>query len=169
MTASSESSPSSGSASPVSYGTDAFADAARTMAAQHKNGTGPVVVLHGGTREHRQQALATLTRYAAGNIHQFRMPALLNERRMDTQNNLRKAFDHAAEEDALLFFDATDALFSHTPSTPIDQEGDAEPTVQEYFFERVTAHPGLVLLGAHDAQWADACVERGAHHIVKFD
>lgn len=139
----------------VVYDTDAFTDAARSVAARHDDGSGPILVFKGGTREHRQQALATLTRYATGNVHQFRMPALLDPRRMQTQNNLRKAFDHAAEEDALLYFDATDALFAHTPTDPLDGEGEAEPTVAEYFFERVEAHPGLVLLGIKEADVLD--------------
>jgi hypothetical protein len=155
-------------ASTVLYGTDGFAEAAQKMATRHDAGRGPVVVLQGGTREQRQQALATLTRYATGNVHQFRMPALLNERRVQTQNNLRKAFDHAAEEDALLYFDAADALFEHTPSEPMKGEGEAEPTVLEYVFDRVAAHPGLVLLGLRTTEHVDASMERGAHLVVRF-
>ena len=168
MSASSPEFSRSSQAAAVRYGTDAFAPAAQALAAQHDARRGPIVVLHGGTREQRQQALATLTRYATGNVHQFRTPTLLDARRVQTQNNLRKAFDHAAEEDALLYFDAADALFEHTPTEPMKGEGEAEPTVLEYVFDRIAAHPGLVLLGIQTAAHAEACLAHGADLLVGF-
>jgi SpoVK/Ycf46/Vps4 family AAA+-type ATPase len=156
-----------GGASPVQHGTTAFRTALRTLLADADPAEGPCLVFRGGTREARQQALATLTRHTTANVHQFRVPSLLNERRMQTQNALRKAFDHAAEESALLYFDAADAVFSHThPDTP-DEDGRALPTTAEYFFDRVLAYDGVVVLVLQTTghvEWADEHI----HLIVEF-
>lgn len=164
-----DSSPDTGAASTVQYGTDAFD---RALQALHRDGDEPPaarILFHGGTRETRQQALATLTRYTTDSIHQFRVPSLLNEQRMQTQNALRKAFDHAAEESALLYFDAADVLFTHSHvDTPDDGEERAVPSTVEYVFDRVVAYEGTVVVAFQEqshVDWADEHVQL----VVRFE
>jgi SpoVK/Ycf46/Vps4 family AAA+-type ATPase len=142
----------------VWYGTETFTQRIESLMAGGEHRSGTCFLFYGGAREERQQALGTLTRYATGNVHQFRVPSLLNEYRMQTQSSLRKAFDHAAEENALLFFDKVDALFTHkhadTPDAPVRT---AAPTTLEYFFDRVVAYTGVVVLGLQrksHVEWA---------------
>lgn len=129
--------------------------------------TGTGLLFHAGVREDRQQALGTLTRYTTGNIHQFQVPSLLSEYRMQTQNNLRKAFDHAAEESALLYFDRADPLFSHTHDDGPD-DAESVPSTLEYFFDRVGAYAGVIVLGLQrkgHVEWARDKV----HLVVRFE
>jgi SpoVK/Ycf46/Vps4 family AAA+-type ATPase len=158
-----------GISSPVQHDTDAFARALQQLLGGEDEPTRARILFHGGTREDRQQALATLTRHTTDSVHQFRVPSLLNEQRMQTQNALRKAFDHAAEESALLYFDAVDALFTHTHvDTPDDPAESAVPTTAEYFFDRVVAYDGVVVLALQKqshVDWADEHV----HLIVEFE
>lgn len=131
--------------------------------------TGTRLVFYGGDREQRQQALGTLTRHATGNVHQFQVPSLLSEYRMQTQNTLRKAFDHAAEESALLYFDKTDALFTHehADASP-EKEDPSVPSVVEYFFDRVGAFAGVVVLAfqrKRHVEWARGQVDL----VVQFE
>lgn len=153
--------------SPVRYDTEAF-----NRSLQHlldEESPTSRFLFHGGTREKRQQALATLTRHTTANVHQFRVPSLLNEQRMQTQNTLRKAFDHAAEESALLYFDAADALFTHSHvDTPDDAGDSALPTTAEYFFDRVLAYDGVVVLALQKkshVEWA----KENVHLVVQFE
>jgi hypothetical protein len=151
----------------IAYDPDTFANRLDRMMDDRE--TGPRLLFYGGVREQRQQALGTLTRYATGNVHQFRVPSLLNDYRMQTQNSLRKAFDHAAEEHALLYFDEADPLFSHTHTdTPDDPDENAVPTTVEYFFDRVAAYDDMVVLGlqrkSHVA-WARDKV----HLVLQFE
>jgi len=160
-------SPDAGIASPVQYDTDAFDRALRQLLGDEELSQ-TRILFHGGTREDRQQALATLTRHTTANVHQFRAPSLLNERRMQTQNALRKAFDHAAEESALLYFDAADALFTHSHVDTPDEDERALPTTVEYFFDRVVAYDGVVVLALQKqshVDWADEHV----HLVVEFE
>lgn len=153
----------------VWYGTETFSQRLESLMAGGKNRSGTCFLFYGGAREERQQALGTLTRYATGNVHQFRVPSILNEYRMQTQNSLRKAFDHAAEENALLYFDKVDPLFTHEHAdTPDDSDRTAAPTTLEYFFDRVAAYTGVVVLGLQrksHVEWASDKVDL----IVRFE
>lgn len=153
----------------VPYDTQAFTDHVETLMADRDDRTGTRFLFYGGVREKRQQALGALTRYATGNVHQFRMPSLLNEYRMQTQNSLRKAFDHAAEENALLFFDGADPIFTHVHADePEDGEPTAAPTTVEYFFDRVVAYAGIVVLGLQRKAHVDRARDF-VHLVVRFE
>ncbi len=137
----------------VAYDTDAFRDAAMSLASMEsgEGEHGLMIVFHRGTRPDRQHAMAVLTEHASPTVHQFQVPSLLGERRVNTQNALRKAFDHATEEDAVLYFENVDALFSHIHAEGPDVDGEAAPTTVEYFLDRVNAYRGLVILCINDA------------------
>lgn len=156
-------------ASVLQYEADGFSTLLDELMADQERRTGTRLLFYGGVREQRQQALATITRYATGNVHQFRMPSLLGDYRMQTQNNLRKAFDHAAEESALLYFDKADPIFTHIHAdTPDNPTENAVPSMVEYFFDRVRAYGGVVVLGLQrrsHVQWAHPQV----HLVVQFE
>jgi len=153
----------------VSYDPDTFAGQLDRLMTDRETRTGTRLLFHGGVREQRQQALATLTRYATGNVHQFRVPSLLNPQRMQTQNSLRKAFDHAAEESALLYFDRADPIFTHSHTdTPDDSSENAVPSTLEYFFDRVGAYDGVVVLGIQRTRHVERARAR-VHLVVEFE
>lgn len=161
-------SPDASTTSPVPYNSEAFDQSLRNLLGDEEESTQTCILFHGGTREDRQRALATLTRHTTDSVHQFRVPSLLNEQRMQTQNALRKAFDHAAEESALLYFDAADALFTHSHVDTPDEKERVLPTTAEYFFDRVVAYDGVVVLALQKqshVDWADEHV----HLIVEFE
>ncbi|MFB6247394.1 MAG: hypothetical protein ABEL97_02360 [Salinibacter sp.] len=153
----------------VDYAPDAFPRRLERLMEDRDDRTGTRLLFYGGVRERRQQALATLTRHATGNVHQFRGPSLLASQRMQTQNNLRKAFDHAAEENALLYFDQADSIFTHshddTPDAPAE---NVVPTTVEYFFNRVGAYGGVVVLGLQRKRHVEWAREK-VHLVVRFE
>ena len=167
MTPSDSSSPSR-TVPTVTYGTDMFPRAAEEFRFLAQRDRGACVVFVGGVREERQAALATLTRHTTATVHQFRLPTLLDSRRMQTQNALRKAFDHAAEESALLYFDRVDDLFIHEHEDPLTDEGFSEPTTTEYFFDRIEAYSGLIVLGVQSGLTADRLQPDDVDLIVQF-
>lgn len=153
----------------MTYGTEAFFHHLDALMTDADSESGARLLFWGGAREGRQEALSTLTRYATGNVHQFRMRSLLGEYRMRTQNSLRKAFDHAAEETALLYFEEVDALFRYTHAdAPDNPDRTAAPTPVEYVFDRVAAYEGVVVLGLQRrryVEWAEA----EADLVVRFE
>jgi len=153
----------------VWHGTDPFSERLTSLMAGGEHRSGTCFLFYGGAREERQQALGTLTRYATGNVHQFRVPSLLSEYRMQTQNSLRKAFDHAAEESALLYFDKVDPLFTHEHAdAPDDPDRTAAPTTLEYFFNRVAAYSGVVVLGLQRKRHVEWAQDK-ANLVVRFE
>ncbi|WP_143815471.1 hypothetical protein [Longibacter salinarum] len=132
----------------VTFNTQAFEEAVQALPSitEGVGEHGFMIVFHNGDRAARQQALSDLVEHATPTVHQFQVPTLLGERRIHTQNALRKSFDHASEEDAVLYFENVDALFTHTHTEGPDVNGEAEPTTVEYFLDRVSAYWGLVIL-----------------------
>jgi hypothetical protein len=151
----------------VAFSTEAFDEALATLQQRYDAGAGARIAFSGGSRADHQQALATLSEHTIGRVHQFEMPALIGERRMQTQNSLRKAFDAAAEEGALLFFDQVDMLFDWRH--PDTLGGDEEPTSIEYFLQRVEAFGGVVALGLQSSEHVDAAREYDLQLVVTFD
>jgi hypothetical protein len=148
------------------YEAEAFGQTASQLGAQYDGGGSVRVLFAGGTRETHQQALATLAQYTVENVHQFALPALVKERRMQTQSSIRKAFDAAAEEGALLFFDRVDMLFDwHHPDS---MGGEEEPTSIEYFLQRVEAYGGVVVLALEAPEHIEAARSYGLDLIVDF-
>lgn len=155
--------------SPVPYDSEALDRSLRQLlgGADEHQAVARVVLFHGGTRERRQEALAALLQHTTANVHQFRVPSLLAERRMQTQNALRKAFDHAAEESALVYFDAADALFTHDHMDTDEDEGPV-PTTPEYFFDRVISYDGVVVLALQRRKHVERAEEH-VHLVVTFE
>ena len=148
------------------YDAQAFAQAAADLGAAYANGNDVHVLFAGGSREAHQKALATLAEHTVENVHQFALPSLVKERRMQTQSSIRKAFDAAAEEGALLFFDRVDMLFDwHHPDS---LGGEEEPSSIEYFFQRVEAYDGVVALALDTPEHIEAAQPYGMDLIVDF-
>lgn len=150
----------------MAYDPQSFAQAASDLGAAYDDGDSVRVLFAGGSREAHQQALATLADRTVENVHQFALPALVKERRMQTQSSIRKAFDAAAEEGALLFFDRVDMLFDwHHPDS---LGGEEEPSSIEYFFQRVEAYDGVVALALKAPEHIEAAQAYDMHLIVDF-
>jgi len=140
--------PDDAAAPTLQYGTASFDEQVRRVITDESQ-AGARILFRGGTRELRQKALAQLIRHATGTIHQVEVPALLDEQREQTQNNLRKAFDHAAEENAVLYLDRADPILS--PQTTDSAEDEAIPSIREYVFDRASAYDGTVVFGLQEA------------------
>lgn len=148
------------------YGTEAFMQAAARLGTRFDRGASVRVLFAGGTRDEHRHALTTLAARTVENVHQFALPALVKERRMQTQSSIRKAFDAAAEEGALLFFDEVDMLFDWRH--PDAMGGEEEPSSIEYFFQRVAAYDGVVALAIETPEHIEAARPYGLHLIVDF-
>ncbi len=151
----------------VAPGEAAYDEAVANLADRRDaTATGLCIVFVGGTTAARQQALATITRHTVSTVHQFAVPSLVGERRMQTQSSLRKAFDAAAEEGALLVFSEVDMLFDWRH--PDTLGGEEEPTSLEYFFQRVEAFTGSIVLAMDDPDHIGTAQTYGAQLAVDF-
>lgn len=150
----------------VSYADSAYEEVLESVMERYKRGDGVGIIFLGGERMQHQEALAELADRAVANVHQFVVPSLVGERRMQTQSSLRKTFDSAAEDEVILFFDHVDMLFDWRH--PDTLGGAEEPTSIEYFLQRVEAFRGIVVLGIDHAEHVDTVRRFDMQLLVEF-
>ncbi|MES3628573.1 MAG: hypothetical protein PPP56_00235 [Longimonas sp.] len=130
----------------------------------------PCIVLAGGTRGARQATFARILDASSQNALQFRAQSLLGERREHTQNSLRKAFDSATEEHALLFIDPLDPLFTWKHANDMDDlPDDAIPSTVEYFLQRVESYPYPAILGIDNPSYISSIRKTDVHLVVSHE
>jgi len=153
--------------STVRYGTDGFDRQVRERLEEDAPG-GMRFLFYGGTDDQHQRALSDLTSHTAGPLHQVEAHSLLEDRRHQTQNNLRKVFDHATEEGALLHFEGADAFFIHEHTASSESQEDVVPTLSEYVIDRFDAYDGAVVLALDRPDHLEQA-QAGTDLVVRFD
>ena len=151
----------------VDAGSADFEEAVRQAGVRLKKREGTSFIFAGASKVQCQQALVSMMGDSSLNVYQFTLPNLISERYVETQGNLRKVFDKADEDAAMLVFDEVDALFA-----PTEYEGepaDGERTPVDYLFDRVDAFTGVVVLCMGSAEHVAAARARGADVVVAFE
>jgi adenylate kinase family enzyme len=85
----------------------------------------------------------------------------------ETEQNLAKIFDQAAQSQAILFFDEADSLFSKRTAVQSSTDRYANMEVN-YLLQRVEAHEGIVLLATNLKANMDDAFSRRLHYVVEF-
>lgn len=149
----------------VSYGSGDFDEATGRIGEALRSGMGMVFLFVGASQEEKQEALTKLSAPGHLNLHRYGVPNLIGERLVDTQGNLREAFDASDEDAAVVFFDEADVLLD--PSH--DAEADADDAaLSDYFFDRVEAYPGVAVVCFSSQEYVDRLEADGADVVVTF-
>ena len=151
----------------VSHEEDAYETALEDLVERYEDGEGVGIIFAGGQRMQHQQALADLADRVVANVHQFDMPSLVGERRIQTQSSLRKTFDAAPEQDVILYFEHVDMLFDWRH--PDTLGGEEEPTSIEYFLQRVEAFQGIAVLGIDHEEHIETARSFEIQLVVYFE
>lgn len=164
----------------VAYDSDDFERATERIPEALRSGEGMIFLLVGASQEEKQEVLTKLSAPGELNLHRFKVPNLVGDRLVETQGNLREAFDHADEDAAVLFFDEADVLLDGSgdrnepaPETKKEKK-KAERAEQEdaalsdYFFDRVENYPGVAAVCFSEEGYVDRLEGHGADVIVKF-
>jgi hypothetical protein len=85
----------------------------------------------------------------------------------ETEKNLRRLFDEAADSHVVLFFDEADALFARRSevSDALDRYANLEVA---YLLQLMEAYPGVAILATNLRSNLDEAVVRRLHHVVEF-
>ncbi len=85
----------------------------------------------------------------------------------ETEKNLSRLFDEAAEAGAVLFFDEADALFAKR--TQVSNAHDRYANLEtNYLLQRLESHDGVVILATNRRQDLDAAFQRRFDVIIEF-
>lgn len=148
------------------YGEASYDEVLASVRASVAEREGLQVAFVGAGEAQCREALGALFQQVSLNVHQYTVSNLLGARFVETQGNLREAFDKADEGAALLFFDGADVLFASSPSGEASAEQGAL-TPADYFFQRAKAFPGALVL-CLSARYADEAEARGVDFLVEF-
>ncbi len=151
----------------IDYGSGAFDDLKRRIEDHLERRERLAVVFLGGGAQEQMEGLGELTRQAAPNVYQYNTQNLMGERNIETQANLRAAFDRAKSEAALLFFKDADALFE-TAECPAEGKPTGELTPADYFFQRIDAFAGVSVLGVRRAEVLRRAAACNVDAVVRF-
>ncbi len=129
------------------FGTDEFRDLIEEVGAAVDDRRNVCVVLLGGDNQARQSALSALADYTSLDVYQRDAAALIGERPLQSQGNLREAFDQASDAPTILVFNDADALFeaARREAEEHDLDEDAR-TLVDYLFDRIGSKPGVTVL-----------------------
>jgi SpoVK/Ycf46/Vps4 family AAA+-type ATPase len=85
----------------------------------------------------------------------------------ETEKNLNRVFDAAANQDAVLFFDEAEALLDKRTEVKDSPDRYANLDVN-YLLQRMEAYEGIVILSSNMKPAPDDARLRGVHHLIKF-
>lgn len=85
----------------------------------------------------------------------------------ETEKNLARIFDLAAQDAGVLFFDEADALFGKRSETKDAKDRHANIEIA-YLLQRLESHPGLVVLATNNRSHLDDAFTRRFTFITRF-
>lgn len=101
------------------------------------------------------------------NLCRIDLSAVVSEYVAETEKNLHRIFDAAKDDDAILFLDEADALFSKRSEVKDSHARYANIEIN-YFLQYMEAYPGLDILATNAESALDQAFPRRLRFIVRF-
>jgi SpoVK/Ycf46/Vps4 family AAA+-type ATPase len=100
-------------------------------------------------------------------LYRIDLAAIVSKYISETEKNLNRVFDAAANQDAVLFFDEADALFGKR--TEVKDSHDRYASLDtNYLLQRMETYEGIVILSSNIEPAPDDARLRCVHHVIKF-
>lgn len=130
-------------------------------------GTGLVVLFTGPTGTGKTMAAEVLAGDVGLDLYKVDLASVVSKYVGETEKNLGRIFDEAANSDAILFFDEADALFGKR--TDVTDSHDRYANIEvNYLLQRVEEHDGTVVLTTNLERNIDDAFLRRIHLSVDF-
>ncbi|HEX4293000.1 MAG TPA: ATP-binding protein [Rhizomicrobium sp.] len=122
-----------------------------------------LAVLFYGSPESAKVLAAKLIAQACGRqARRVDLAALVSKYIGETEKNLGRIFDRAAEEGWVLFFDEADALFGKRNDRAANQQ-------IAYLLQRIEDYPGVVILSTDLSARLDEAYARRFQSVIRFE
>jgi hypothetical protein len=126
------------------------------------------VLFHGPPGTGKTLTANLLGKYTGRDVFRIDLSTVISKYIGETEKNLSKLFDKAANKDWILFFDEADALFGKRTNVRDAHDKYANQEVS-YLLQRIESHAGLVILASNMKANIDAAFTRRFNSIIEFE
>lgn len=137
------------------------------FAEQSSLGNGLIALFSGPSGTGKTMAAEVVASHAGLHLYKVDLAAVVSKYVGETESNLGRIFDEAADSDAVLLFDEADALFGERSEVSDAHDRYANVEV-DYLLQRVEEHDGAVLLTTNLESNIDDAFLRRIHLGVEF-
>ena len=126
------------------------------------------VLFHGPPGTGKTMTACLLGKYTGRDVFRIDLSMVVSKYIGETEKNLSKLFDKAANKDWILFFDEADSIFGKRTNVRDAHDKYANQEVS-YLLQRIEAHAGLVILASNMKANIDPSFTRRFNAFVEFE
>ena len=126
------------------------------------------VLFHGPSGTGKTLTACILGKYTGRDVFRIDLSMVVSKYIGETEKNLSKLFDKAANKDWILFFDEADSIFGKRTNVRDAHDKYANQEVS-YLLQRIESHAGLVILASNMKSNIDPSFTRRFNSIIEFD
>ncbi len=126
------------------------------------------VLFYGPAGTGKTMTACLLGKYTNRDVFRIDLSMVVSKYIGETEKNLSKLFDKAANKDWILFFDEADSIFGKRTNVRDAHDKYANQEVS-YLLQRIESHAGLVILASNLKSNIDASFTRRFNTIVEFE
>lgn len=108
-----------------------------------------------------------LGKYTDRDVYRIDLSMVVSKYIGETEKNLSKLFDKAANKDWILFFDEADSIFGKRTGVRDAHDKYANQEVS-YLLQRIESHPGLIILASNLKTNIDSAFTRRFNATIEF-
>ena len=126
------------------------------------------VLFHGPPGTGKTLTASLLGKYTGRDVFRIDLSMVVSKYIGETEKNLSKLFDKAANKDWILFFDEADSIFGKRTNVRDAHDKYANQEVS-YLLQRIESHAGLVILASNMKSNIDSSFTRRFNSIIEFE
>jgi len=126
------------------------------------------VLFHGPPGTGKTMTACLLGKYTNRDVFRVDLSMVVSKYIGETEKNLSKLFDKAANKEWILFFDEADSIFGKRTNVRDAHDKYANQEVS-YLLQRIEAHEGLVILASNMKSNIDSSFTRRFNAFIEFD
>jgi len=126
------------------------------------------ILFYGQAGTGKTMTACLLGKYTGRDVFRIDLSTVVSKYIGETEKNLSKLFDKAANKEWILFFDEADAIFGKRTSVRDAHDKYANQEVS-YLLQRIESHAGLVILASNMKNNIDTSFTRRFNSIIEFE
>lgn len=112
--------------------------------------------------------VSLLGKYTGRDVYRVDLSLIVSKYIGETEKNLARLFDKAADKDWILFFDEADSIFGKRTGVRDAHDKYANQEVS-YLLQRIETHSGLVILASNQKHNIDVAFTRRFQFMIEFE